>query len=186
MSQFRRLLEKFSANIQKEKIAEAALTPPPPVEICVHNEAIFCPIAGYAQALSSIPDKVFASGMMGEGLAIHPKDGSIYAPFDGKIVFVSPCGNSFGFTSNHGAEVIIHIGFRTMELNGRYFMPKKVQNERIRQGQLVAEFDLFGLEDAGYDPYVVVVVPNHRFYKRLFIANHGIVEVGDQIIYTNT
>ncbi|MEU9456607.1 beta-glucoside-specific PTS transporter subunit IIABC [Streptomyces sp. NPDC048277] len=114
------------------------------------------PVAGKVVPLSEVPDKVFASGAMGSGLAVIPSEGKVYAPIGGTLVSVMP--HAFGIRSDTGVEVLVHIGLNTVELKGRGFTPAVAQGGRVAAGDLLTDVDLKVITDAGYDPMTVLIV----------------------------
>ncbi|MET8976317.1 beta-glucoside-specific PTS transporter subunit IIABC [Streptomyces sp. NPDC004539] len=114
------------------------------------------PVAGRVIPLSEVPDKVFASGAMGSGLAVIPSEGKVHAPIGGTLVSVMP--HAFGIRSDAGVEVLVHIGLNTVELKGRGFTPAVVQGQRVEAGDLLTDVDLKTITDAGYDPLTVLIV----------------------------
>lgn len=116
------------------------------------------PVIGQIIPLSSVNDKVFASGAMGEGVAIIPKDGTLYAPFDGTVQAIFPTKHALGLVMNDGSEVLIHIGINTVELKGQYFDLKVQSGDKIKKGQLLGTFDVDHIKQAGFDPTTMVII----------------------------
>ncbi|NNN31391.1 PTS transporter subunit EIIC [Streptomyces sp. S3(2020)] len=114
------------------------------------------PVAGKVVPLSEVPDKVFASGAMGSGIAVIPSEGKVYAPIGGTLVSVMP--HAFGIRSDSGVEVLVHIGLNTVELKGRGFSPAVTQGQRVEAGDLLTDVDLKVITEAGYDPMTVLIV----------------------------
>jgi beta-glucoside PTS system EIICBA component len=83
------------------------------------KESIVSPIMGDVKALSEVKDAAFASEAMGKGIAIEPSVGEVVSPVNGMISAVFPTGHAIGITSNDGAEILIHIGINTVQLNGK-------------------------------------------------------------------
>ena len=103
---------------------EAAAAPLNEVAVSNPNEneeTISAPFSGKVIPLSSVPDEVFSSGAMGEGLAIDPSDNKLYAPFDGTVVMVAPTKHAIGLRSEYGVELLVHIGLDTVTLDGKPF-----------------------------------------------------------------
>ena len=104
-----------------EKIkAQVEDAPGTPVEV-LKNVAISSPLQGEVMPLSQVPDEVFSSGMMGQGVAIMPTDNKVYAPFDGKVAMVTGSKHAIGLTADNGIELLIHVGIDTVQLNGAPF-----------------------------------------------------------------
>jgi PTS system trehalose-specific IIC component len=106
------------------------------------NEELISPLAGKLIPISEVEDAAFSSKAMGDGFAIVPSDGRIYAPFSATVTVAFPTGHAYGLTCDNGKEVLIHIGMDTVELNGKGFKSHVKQGERVRQGDLLVEADL--------------------------------------------
>ncbi|WP_073522826.1 phosphoenolpyruvate--protein phosphotransferase [Pseudomonas fluorescens] len=100
------------------------------------------PLSGPVLALNRVPDEVFASGAMGDGLAIDPLNGCLQAPCDGVIIHVARTGHALTLRADNGAEVLMHIGIDTVELNGEGFALLVKEGARVSQGQALVQFDL--------------------------------------------
>lgn len=119
---------------------------------------LLSPVRGRSVALDDVADPVFASGSMGQGLAVRPAEGRVLAPIEGTVVTALASGHAFGIRSADGAEVLVHIGLDTVELDGGPFTTHVAQDQRVRAGQPLADVDLDAVRAAGYDPSVVMVV----------------------------
>ncbi|MGN7440022.1 phosphoenolpyruvate--protein phosphotransferase [Pseudomonas lactis] len=100
------------------------------------------PLSGPVLALNRVPDEVFASGAMGDGLAIDPLNDCLQAPCDGVIIHVARTGHALTLRADNGAEVLMHIGIDTVELNGEGFALLVKEGTRVSQGQALVQFDL--------------------------------------------
>lgn len=125
---------------------------------------IITPIEGKVVALDTIQDQTFASGVMGKGIAILPEKGQVVAPVDGEITTFFPTGHAIGITADNGMEILIHVGMDTVKLEGKYFTPKAKQGDRVKQGDLLLEFDIDGIRDEGYNLETPVIVTNSDNY----------------------
>ncbi len=100
------------------------------------------PLSGPVLALNSVPDEVFASGAMGDGIAIDPLNDCLQAPCDGVIIHVARTGHALTIRADNGAEVLMHVGIDTVELNGEGFALLVKEGARVSQGQALVRFDL--------------------------------------------
>ncbi len=100
----------------------------------LNDDTVTAPVNGTIIPLTSVHDEVFASEAMGKGLAIVPTNGEVKAPVDGTITAVYPTGHAIGITSTSGAEILIHIGINTVQLNGQYFETLVKQNQAVKRG----------------------------------------------------
>lgn len=133
-------------------------------EIKLDDEEIFAPLKGQVISLDKVNDSVFSSSSLGKGMAIIPSEGKIYAPADGTISAFFETGHAIGVTSKHGAEILIHVGIDTVNLKGKYFYPKVKQNEQVKKGELLLEFDLNKMKEEGYDCTTMIIVTNSQQY----------------------
>ncbi len=136
------------------------------------SEIIYSPIKGAVNVLSEIDDEVFASGAMGKGVALKPTEGKVYAPVDGTVSVMFPSGHAIGLSSDKGAELLIHVGLNTVQLEGKYFTPKVKQGQKVKRGELILEFDMHGIENAGYNMSTPVIVTNTDNYTDV-IGHHN-------------
>ena len=120
-------------------------------------ESFAAPVSGTVMPVSDVEDQVFASKAMGDGIAIDPADGKIYAPFSGEITVAFPTGHAYGLKAANGKEVLIHIGMDTVELNGKGFTPAVKQGDIVKQGDLLTTVDLEYIRSQG-KPVVTPVI----------------------------
>lgn len=144
--------------------------------------SLCAPIEGEAIALAKVEDEVFSSGAMGEGIAIVPADGKVYAPCDGVISSFFPTGHALGITADNGAEILIHVGMDTVELQGEGFIPKAGEGDHVKKGQLLLEFDMDFIKSRGYKVVTPVVVTNADEFKSILATNYGQVTRNSEII----
>jgi len=121
------------------------------------NETFAAPVKGRVMPVSEVEDQVFASKAMGDGIAIDPAEGKIYAPFSGEITVAFPTGHAYGIKAANGKEVLIHIGMDTVELNGKGFTPHVKQGDIVKQGDLLTDVDLDYIRSQG-KPVVTPVI----------------------------
>lgn len=99
-------------------------------------------IKGTLLDLSDVPDKMFAQRLLGDGYAIKPVHGAVYAPLSGTITVAFPTGHAYGIETDSGLEILIHVGIDTVELKGEGFTSYVTQGDRIKQGDLLCRVDL--------------------------------------------
>ncbi|MCR5795157.1 MAG: PTS system trehalose-specific EIIBC component [Solobacterium sp.] len=121
------------------------------------NETFAAPVSGRIMPVTEVADQVFSSKAMGDGIAIDPAEGKIYAPFSGEITVAFPTGHAYGIKAANGKEVLIHIGMDTVELDGKGFKPCVKQGDIVRQGDLLTEVDLDYIRSQG-KPVVTPVI----------------------------
>lgn len=130
------------------------------------NEFTFTsPIAGKVIPLTDVKDGVFSAKIMGDGIAVVPSEGALYAPADGVIENVFESGHAASMMTDNGAEVIFHIGIDTIKMNGAGFHPKITAGQRVKTGDLLIEFEIDEIVKAGYDPVVIMVITNSDRFR---------------------
>ena len=120
------------------------------------------PAAGVVIPLEDVADSVFASKTMGEGFAVKPSEGSIYAPVSGKVTMLAETKHGIGITTNNGLEVLIHLGIDTVELKGNPFKLFIEEGDEVVSGQKIAFMDIKQVKDSGKDPTVIVLITNSK------------------------
>ena len=129
------------------------------------------PLSGKVLPLTEVPDKVFSSGAMGKGIAIDPVKGELIAPADGEITTVFPTGHAIGLTTKDGAEILIHIGMDTVELEGKGVEVFVKQGDQVRAGDLLVRFDIEAIKAAGYSVITPIVVTNTDHFADVLELN---------------
>ena len=146
------------------------------------EEVIMAPVDGEVLPLAKADDEVFASKALGEGVVIEPSSGSVVAPFDGKVVTLFPTKHAIGLVSPNGAEVLIHIGVNTVELNGKYFESFVKQGDEVKAGQPMVTFDPQSIKKAGYSAQVMVLVTNTAAYQNISVLHEGNTRSKEQLL----
>lgn len=151
-------------------------------EIDLREMELASPANGKVMVLADVSDKAFASEQLGKGIAIVPEEGRIYSPIDGTVEAAFPTGHAFGLKSNTGVEILLHIGFNTVELNGQHFNVKVENGQSIKKGDLLVEFDIDKIRAAGYDITTPVLVTNYNEFSGIIQTNDANKKVGEDII----
>ncbi|ODP27557.1 Protein-N(pi)-phosphohistidine--sugar phosphotransferase [Paenibacillus nuruki] len=140
---------------------------------------IFSPVAGEVKPLSAVNDPAFSQEIMGKGVAIEPTEGRIVSPVNGTVFSVSKSGHAIGLVSDTGTEMLIHIGIDTVKLKGQHFTPHAKAGETVKIGDLLMEFDLKAVRDAGYETITPVIVTNINDYNDLQSATQPNTRSGE-------
>lgn len=146
------------------------------------DQIVFAPIDGRSLDLSEVNDQVFSTKMMGDGAAIVPTDGTIYAPVDGEITVAYETKHAYGIKSDDGAEVLIHVGIDTVNLKGEHFTSNVTQGQKIKKGDVLGTADLKAIQAAGYDTTVMVIITNTMNYESVARIEQTDVKHGDDLI----
>ncbi|VTS17298.1 PTS system, glucose-specific II ABC component [Streptococcus porcinus] len=124
------------------------------------SEAIYSVAQGTVLPITEVKDQVFASKMMGDGFALEPTSGEIYAPVSGTITSVFPSKHALGLITDSGLEVLIHVGLDTVDLNGEPFDIQVSQGQKVKAGDLLIKADLEVIVAAGKEKTIVLVFTN--------------------------
>ena len=127
--------------------------------------AIASPVEGKAVSLAAVNDEVFSSEALGKGIAIIPEKGEVVAPADCTVLMVYPTLHALGLKLDSGAELIIHVGIDTVNLEGRYFKKHVEEGAHVSKGTKLISFDINKLKEAGFDTIVPVIVSNTDEYS---------------------
>lgn len=119
---------------------------------------VFAPMSGNVVPLEQVPDPVFSGKMMGDGVAIEPADGKIYAPVDGELTMIAPTKHAFGFRTDDGVELLIHCGLETVSMEGAPFTVHAEAGKKVKAGDLIAEVNLKMLKDNNIKSITPVLV----------------------------
>lgn len=143
---------------------------------------IASPMKGQVLKLCDIKDEAFASGILGKGAAILPEEGRVYAPADGEITALFPTLHALGMKTAEGAELLIHIGLDTVQLNGEGFEAHIQNGDRVKKGQLLISFDKALLEGKGYCLETPVLVTNSDDYLEVLETASGSILPGEGLL----
>ena len=144
-------------------------------------ENILAPVKGEIVSLENVADETFSSGIMGAGIAIIPSEGKVYAPGDGIISASFHTGHAIGITIND-VEILIHVGIDTVSLEGKYFELMISQGQKVKKGDLLLEFDIDKIQEAGYDLTTMIIVTNSDDYMEVVQTDKSIVDKEDVIL----
>lgn len=104
--------------------------------------AVYAPLKGKVVSLADVPDPVFSDKVLGDGVAIIPSDGDIYSPVDGELTTIAESGHAFGFQTDEGVELLVHVGLETVGLKGVPFTIEAEAGSKVKAGERIARVDL--------------------------------------------
>ena len=171
-------VEAAVETVEKEVVEEQVVEN----ENSLQNETILAPVVGEVVALADVNDPVFSSGAMGQGLAIKPSEGVVYAPADAEVTIAFATGHAFGLKTSNGAEILIHVGIDTVSMNGEGFDQKVAQGDKVKAGDVLGTFDAAKIAAAGLEDTTMVIVTNTADYASVTPVATGSVAKGDAII----
>ena len=172
--------KEVATEVETERLVQEETTGNIPATL--QNETLVTPIVGDVVALADVNDPVFSSGAMGQGIAVKPSQGVVYAPADAEVSIAFPTGHAFGLKTTDGAEVLIHVGIDTVTMNGDGFEAKVAQGDKVKAGDVLGTFDSNKIAAAGLDDTTMVIVTNTADYASVAPVATGSVAKGDAVI----
>lgn len=152
----------------------------------VHDELINSPISGDVVSLDHVPDPVFSTGAMGQGVAINPSGTEVVAPADATVNLLFPTKHAVGLVTDNGAEILIHVGMDTVELEGRSFTAHVASGDKVKAGQKLLSFDRQAIVSAGYSVLTPIIVTNTNSYQEVSSQASGQVSENDLLLTLKT
>ena len=153
-------------------------------QISMKSEVINSPLNGKVVSLSEVNDQTFSQEIMGKGIAIIPSKGRVVSPVNGVVAALFGTKHAIALQSDDGAEILIHIGIDTVELEGKHFTAKVEQGQRVSAGELLMEFDIEAIKNAGYDVITPLIITNTDSYsnikgtdKKEIVEKESLIEV---------
>lgn len=146
------------------------------------NIKIFSPLSGELIALSEVEDEVFASGAMGNGIAILPSEGRVVAPADAEVTLLFPTKHAIGLKTIDGAEILIHVGMDTVSLNGNGFDSYVSIGDKVKKGQTLLTFDIEKIKKAGLTTVTPIIITNTADYQSIDLCKDNKVTFEDFLL----
>ena len=168
-----RITSKKTDNIEQEQQSDSENGKTIHIYSCIKGKVI---------PLKEVSDEAFSSGMLGEGAAIEPSEGRLYAPCDGRIDMVFDTKHAITMVSEEGCELLLHIGIDTVRLEGKYYETYVANGQEVQRGDLLITFDMEKIKAAGYKITTPVIVCNTDVYSRVALVRTGEVTVGEDMI----
>lgn len=147
------------------------------------KENIICsPCNGSVVPLTQVPDPTFAEKILGDGFAVIPSDGRVYAPADGEITMVFDTLHAVTMTTVQGTELLIHIGLDTVTLKGAPFTANVAAGDQVKKGDLLITADLEKIKEAGLNTITPVLICNTDDYSEINLQKEGNVSFGEEVL----
>ena len=172
-------LEDYLENAPKTPAATAA---PAPAAPAAKDTVLSACLNGTVVPLADVKDEAFASGALGDGIAIEPTDGELVAPADGEISSTFETHHAVGMTTADGAELLMHIGIDTVKLGGKHFTYLVNEGDKVKKGQPLIRFELEAIKAEGYPVTTPVIVCNTDDYAAVEAKASGTVKQGDALL----
>ncbi|MEK5032598.1 beta-glucoside-specific PTS transporter subunit IIABC [Paenibacillus sp. FSL R7-0302] len=150
--------------------------------VLVKQETVGSPLKGQIRALSELTDEAFSTGAMGKGIAIEPLEGKVYSPVDGVLTTLFASGHAIGITSDNGVDILIHVGKDTVKLKGKHFTPRAKQGDTVTKGQLLMEFDVAAIREAGYTLTTPVIISNSGEYLDVIETDQKSIDYRENLL----
>lgn len=178
-------LEDYLENAPKTPAATAAPAPAaaPAVPAAAAKDTVLAAcLTGTVVPLADVKDEAFASGALGDGIAIEPTDGELVAPADGEISSNFETHHAVGMTTTDGAELLMHIGIDTVKLGGKHFTYLVNEGDKVKKGQPLIRFELEAIKAEGYPVTTPLIVCNTDDYAAVAAKASGAVKQGDALL----
>jgi len=172
-------LEDYLENAPKTPAAAAA---PAPAAPAAKDTVLSACLNGTVVPLADVKDEAFASGALGDGIAIEPTDGELVAPADGEISSTFETHHAVGMTTADGAELLMHIGIDTVKLGGKHFTYLVNEGDKVKKGQPLIRFELEAIKAEGYPVTTPLIVCNTDDYAAVAAKASGTVKQGDALL----
>ena len=143
---------------------------------------ISSPLNGEIINLNEVKDETFASEMMGKGIAINPTEGKVVSPINGTVQMIFKTKHAIGLKSEDGAEILIHIGMDTVQLDGKHFIAHVKDGDKVKVGDVLVEFDMDAIKKEGYELVTPVIITNTIDYLEIIPKEIKSVNAGEDII----
>lgn len=145
---------------------------------------LIAPVDGKVIDLSKVPDQVFAEKMAGDGVGIESTGDVVVAPADGTIALIFKTNHAFAMTLNNGAEVLVHIGIDTVELNGEGFERLVEQGKEVKAGEAVIKLNRELIESKGYSLVTPIIITNSDEVKDISYNTDIVAKAGKDVVVT--
>ena len=178
-------LEDYLENAPKTSAATAAPAPataPAAPAAAAKDTVLSACLNGTVVPLADVKDEAFASGALGDGIAIEPTDGELVAPADGEISSTFETHHAVGMTTADGAELLMHIGIDTVKLGGKHFIYLVNEGDKVKKGQPLIRFELEAIKAEGYPVTTPLIVCNTDDYAAVVAKASGTVKQGDALL----
>ncbi len=148
----------------------------------IRSEALYACVSGKIIDLDDVEDEAFSQRVLGEGIAIEPVEGKLYAPCDGEVTSIFDTSHAINLVSDGGCEILLHIGIDTVKLKGKHFTAHVKNKQKVKRGDLLISFDIEKIKNSGYKITTPMVVCNNDEYSSIKAVAHGKTSHGDTVI----
>lgn len=185
-------LEDFLDTAEADKLDDIAQRPAAEADTAedthednANAEVLYSHLNGTVVKLEDVEDEAFSAKILGDGIAVEPTEGKLYAPCDGTAVMVFDTKHAVNILSKAGCEILLHIGIDTVKLNGQYFEAHVSDGQEIHRGDLLITFDIDKIHEAGYKTTTPMIICNTDNYSAVNVTADGSISAGDKLIELN-
>lgn len=146
------------------------------------KKQILAPVSGRVVPMSEVNDPTFCQEILGKGVAVVPSEGKVVAPASGEVVVMFETKHAVSIRTEDGAELIIHIGLDTVNLRGEHFTAHVAQGDHVKAGDVLVEFDMEAIKEAGYDVITPIVICNTPDFPNMVCHTGMEVKALDPVI----
>jgi len=151
-------------------------------KISENNITLFSPLNGKIVKLENVEDEVFSSKTLGDGIAIEPSEGRLYAPCNAAVESIFDTMHAINLVSENGCEILLHIGLDTVKLKGKFFKTHVSEGDKVKKGDLLISFDIDGIKKAGYKTTVPMIICNSDDYSLIKCTASDKIKAGEKVI----
>jgi len=176
------LKEEIKSLIMNKPVIKTETVVPVKVQTKSNGTMLGSPLKGEIMTLAQVPDETFATKVLGDGFAVKPTEGVVYAPVDGKIAQLFRTNHAIGLTTDDGLEVLIHVGIDTVKMNGQGFNALVKKGDVVLRGQKLLEFDLDLVREKAKSDITPVVITNMNKVANMSLQGNGQIHNGHDIM----
>ncbi|QGH33862.1 PTS glucose transporter subunit IIA [Gracilibacillus salitolerans] len=147
------------------------------------NSDLMAPLTGKVIPLEQVPDQVFSQKMMGDGVAIEPTGKQVVSPVDGEVVDVFKTKHAISLKTDGGAEILVHMGLETVELDGKGFDMQVENGQKVKKGDPLATFDIDTVAAEGYKTVTPIILLNGEDFAVSNVASEQDVAAGEGVLF---
>lgn len=177
-------LDNILGNTLAESAAEKT-KPQSDLQTKTATIVMYSHLSGTVVNIENVEDDVFSQKILGDGIAVEPSEGKLYAPCDGKIDSIFDTKHAVNILSTDGTEVLLHIGIDTVKLGGKHFEAHVSDGQEIKKGDLLITFDIDAIKAEGYKVTTPLIIGNTDEYSAILPAAQGNISAGDEILKIN-
>ena len=146
------------------------------------GNVLYAPCKGKVVPLTEVPDPTFSEKLLGDGFAVIPTEGKVYASADAEVTMVFDTLHAITLTSSQGTEILIHIGLDTVTLKGAPFTAHVAAGDKVKKGDLLMDVDLDKIKEAGLNTITPVLICNTDDYEKISLQKEGDVLLDEAVL----